>query len=101
MGNLKQRISALEKIAAPAKAPIFIVHFVDPALGTISALNTTTMQEIERLHDESEEHFLERVEIFTRIKQTSHSKPPPFNASQVTNGNLLDEKFPQGGSLKR
>lgn len=60
MANLDKRITVLEAVSGPVKAPRITVTFVSPIRGAVSA-RLSYGRTVERLDDETEGQFSARV----------------------------------------
>ena len=60
MASLDKRITVLEAVSDPVKAPRITITFVSPTLGTVSA-RLLCGRTVKRLDDETEGQFLARV----------------------------------------
>ena len=60
MANLEKRITALEAVSDPVKAPRITITFVSPTRGTVSA-RLSCGRTVKRLDNETEGQFLARV----------------------------------------
>lgn len=74
MQSLERRITELEKAAVATAAPSSILHFIEPGAGVVAIRNMTTGQELERLADESEAHFLARAKLMNNTGEAQHGE---------------------------